>query len=256
MSTIVSRTLSVHQEHEFLRKLEAAGLTDKLAQRVIGSKGNKLAELVVAYIQHGGYVATKSQNLARKIMGENFLGIEEAIQHFGRCFSEPELQALAEIPFSETVLHECKDTHILVCVPSLSILDIRGKVENRLFFSHDDAWYNEQRFANNNGKFGWRLVRKTAVPDSNSKNWEQQQKLLPKGNFVPDTRTITYTIICHYLATGKLIFNSDYYVRTSDVDSVDCHVSIGYFGFRGLNISSFQDDDNGDNLCLASARKS
>lgn len=38
MDTMVSRTLSVHQEHEFLLKLEAAGLTAPLAQRVIDAK--------------------------------------------------------------------------------------------------------------------------------------------------------------------------------------------------------------------------
>jgi len=51
MSTIVSRSLSVHQEHEFLAKLEAAGLTGQLAQKVIESRGNTLAKEIVALIR-------------------------------------------------------------------------------------------------------------------------------------------------------------------------------------------------------------
>lgn len=50
MDTMVSRTLSVHQEHELLLKLKAAGLDGRLAQRVIGSKGNVLASRIVQQI--------------------------------------------------------------------------------------------------------------------------------------------------------------------------------------------------------------
>lgn len=56
MQGIVSqgrRTLSVHKEHEFLAKLEAAGLGDKEAQAVIQSKGNKMAGRIVTLIQKG-----------------------------------------------------------------------------------------------------------------------------------------------------------------------------------------------------------
>lgn len=37
METIVSRTLSVHKEHEVLLKLEAAGLNDVLASATTGA---------------------------------------------------------------------------------------------------------------------------------------------------------------------------------------------------------------------------
>ena len=50
MKNIVSRKLSVDQEHEVLLKLEAAGLYSELAQRVIDSKGNALATKVVRLI--------------------------------------------------------------------------------------------------------------------------------------------------------------------------------------------------------------
>ena len=54
MAKTVSRTLSVHQEHEFLGKLEAAGLTSDLAQRVIDSRGNKFAKRIVEVINGDG----------------------------------------------------------------------------------------------------------------------------------------------------------------------------------------------------------
>ena len=55
MTNMVSRSLSVHKEHEFLLKLEAAGLTDELAQKVIDSKDNKMAERIVYLIRNKGY---------------------------------------------------------------------------------------------------------------------------------------------------------------------------------------------------------
>lgn len=55
------RTLSVHKEHEFLLKLEAAGLNDDIAQKVISSKNNELAKKAVNFIQCGGVVGADSR---------------------------------------------------------------------------------------------------------------------------------------------------------------------------------------------------
>ena len=70
-NSTVSRTLSVHKEHEVLLKLEAAGLDDDLAQKIIDSKDNDLAAKVIRLIQNGGFEATTSQKRAREIMGTN-----------------------------------------------------------------------------------------------------------------------------------------------------------------------------------------
>lgn len=57
--TVSRRTLSVHREHELLLKLETAGLTDELAQLVIGSRKNQLAKQIVTMI--GGQDATEGE---------------------------------------------------------------------------------------------------------------------------------------------------------------------------------------------------
>ena len=69
MADIVSRTLSVHQEHEFLGKLEAVGLTADDAQRVIQSKGNALAEKVLVVIRESPSVEvfTLSVNYGQRV---------------------------------------------------------------------------------------------------------------------------------------------------------------------------------------------
>ncbi len=51
---------------------------------------------------------------AHKIMGRNFLGVEEVSKYFGAIYTHTQLEYLSDIPFPERTLRECKDTHILV----------------------------------------------------------------------------------------------------------------------------------------------
>jgi hypothetical protein len=133
-------------------------------------------------------------------MGANFFGVEEAIRHFGVNPSTQQLGDLATVPFAEKTLQSCKDTHILVAVFPMSILDIRGKVEKKLFYSHKDA------FAKDRGDVSWHLVRKILVANSTSKTWGEQQALLASNEYTPTARIMTYTIIGHFLVTGARLF--------------------------------------------------
>jgi len=192
---------------------------------------------------------------AREIMGKNMFGVEEAIRHFGVNPSKAQLAALAEIPFSEAVLTQCKDTHVLVAIFPLSILEIRGKVKRGLFYSYEDSWYNKQAFAKDRGEVGWQLVRKTPVDNSTSKNWAEQQALLGKEDETPTAQVLVYTIIGQYLATGERLFEK-IYVRTSSVDSGGDRVSLGDFGATGLKVFNYWDDIRHGGLAVSSARKS
>jgi hypothetical protein len=248
------RTLSVHNEHEFLLKLEKAELTNELAQKVIDSKNNELAAKVVRLIQNGGFEPTTSQKLAREIMGKNFFGIEEVIRYYGVKPAPKQLSALAEIPFTEAELREVKDTHVLVAVFPLSILEIRDKVKSELFYSHKDAWYNEQAFAKDKGETRWQLVRKTPVDNSTSKDWNEQQALLGKNEETLKAQAMVYTIIGHFLATSECLFKN-IYVRCSDVDSDGYRVDVGNFDSNGLDVGYYSDVDRYDYIGVASARK-
>ncbi len=255
MKNMVSRTLSVHKEHEVLLKFETAGLTDELAQKVIDSKGNDLAAKVVRLIQNGGFEATTSQKRAREIMGKNFFGVEEAIQHFKVNPSKQQLAALSEVPFTEAIFEECKNTHVLVAVFPLSILEIRGKVpDNQRLFNNQDS-YNKEFFAKDNGEEAeWQLVLKTPINNSTNKNWDEQQALLAKNEETPTARVMVYTIIGHYLATGERLFEN-VYIRCSNVDSDGDRVYVGDFDSSGLRVDSYWDGLRDGYVGLASARK-
>ncbi len=195
----------------------------------------------VCFWNSGGLEPTTSQKRAREIMGTNFFGVEEAIQHFGINPSKAQTNTLAEVPFSEAVLATHKDTHILVAVFPMSILDIRGKVEHQLFHSHENAWYNKEKFAKGKGEVGWHLVRKTPVPDSINKTWSEQQALLTETEETPTTQVMVYTITGHFLATGERLFK-DVYVRCSDLGSFGLRVNAGFFVANGLCLCYWVDD--------------
>lgn len=254
MKIVSQRTLSVHKEHEVLLKLETAGLNDELAQRVIDSKGNDLAAKVVRLIENGGFESTTSQKRAREIMGKNFFGIEEAIRHFGVNPSKQQTSTLAEVSFTAAMLESHKDTHILVAVFPLSVLDVR-KADNELFYLSSSGWYESEKFAKNKGTVSWQLVRKTLVEDSTNKNWDEQQALLGKDDETPTSQVMVYTIIGHYKATGERLFGN-VYVRTSCVRSDDYRVRVGLFASDGLIVYYWWDDLRNSFLGLSSARKS
>ncbi len=252
MENMVGRTLSVHKEHEVLLKLEAVGLTDELAQKVVDSKGNDLAAKVVRLIQNGGYKATISQKRAREIMGKNFFGVEEAIKHFGVNPTKQQIGGLSEIPFSEAVLQECKNTHVLAAVFLFSILEIRGKMTSKLFY--EQTWYNKESFAKDRGDVSWQLVCKTPVKNSMSKTWDKQQPLLGKAEETPTARVMVYTITGHFLATGERLFEK-ICVRCLDISSRGGRVNVGRFDSVGLHVYFYWDDYPSSHLGCSSARK-
>jgi hypothetical protein len=252
----------------------SAGEINAATQRLWVALGDN-ADVVVARINgdpdfvaniarlmvNGGYELSVSQKIACEIMGKNFFGIEEAGSHFGVIATKQQLAYLAEIPFSEEVLRSCKDTHVLVAVFPLSILDIRGIAKRRvdqkivvqpLFYNQD--WYNKQFFAMDKGEVGWQLVRKEPIVDSTGKNWAEQQALLSQEEETPKARVAVYTMVGHFLNTGERLFEK-IYVRCADRDSDGVRVYVGYFDAPGLHVDFWNDAYRHDDFGLSAARK-
>lgn len=243
---------SLGQVHEFLGAFGRQGGTPELLQD--GIEDEELMNRLICFWQSGNYESTTAQKVARAIMGTNFLGIEEATRHFGVKPTKAQLAKLAEIPFTEAELQECRDTHILVAVFPMSILDIWKRVPRKLFFSHDGTQYNTEPFAKKRGKAQWHLILKIKVPNSTVKIWDEQRAVLTENEEVPTAREMVYIIIGHYLATGERLFES-VYVRCADLGSVGIRVSVGYFDRFGLHVYFWRDDDRYDDVGLASSRK-
>lgn len=196
---------------------------------------------------------TPNQQTARDIMGSNMLGILEVERYFGELTDE-QREALEIIPFSEETLKACAKTHILVADAGLSLLDVRKKARNGLFYRQD--WFDNEDFAKRTETARWRLIRKHPVEGSFSKNWSEQERLIDSQiDEIPSARQVVYTTILHFLATGERLFEK-VYVRTSDVVSVGYHVCVGDFDEGGLVVGYWNDGDRDSLIGVASARKS
>lgn len=230
------------------------GNAEEVANRI--NSDPEFVANIARFMVNGGYEPSTSQKVACEIMGKNFFGIEEAIKYFGVNPTKQQFAALAEIPFSEEVLKSCKDTHVLIAVFPLSILDIRGiakKRSNRTIFYKQD-WYDRQAFAKNKGEVGWQLVRKEPIADSTSKTWNEQQALLSKDEETPTVRIVVYTMIGYYFATGERLFQK-VYVRCVDLDSSGYQVYVGKFASIGLGINCCWVADCYDDIGLSAIRK-
>jgi hypothetical protein len=190
------------------------------------------------------------QNRPKEIIGRNMFGVEDAIRHFGVSPTRQQTAALSKIRWREATLEQCRETHVLVAVFPLSIIEIRSK--GKLFYNQ--SWYNQEPFANNRGDVSWQLVRKTAVDNSTCKTWQEQQALLANNEETPSARVMVYTIVGYYLATSTHLFER-LYVRTSDVDLRGRCVDVGFFNSGGLDVSSNGGDYHYDALGLSAARK-
>lgn len=170
---------------------------------------------------------------ASEIMGQNFFGIAEAAKYFGVDPTMQDLDTLSRIPFSEEMLEECKDTHILIAVFPLSILEIRSRVEHELFYSHENSWYAKNPLGKEYGEAEWQLVRKTPAPRSGGNyKWDQRLRCLSENEVVPSARVMVYTIVGHFLATENYLFRN-IFVSCSDIgSSYDKFIAIGYFDYE------------------------
>ncbi len=254
MGNMVSRPLSVHQEHELLGKMEVAGLDRELAQRIIDSKGNRLAAEVVELVRGESLRPITRRGRAREIMGGNFFGLDEVEKYFRVCPTFRQTLDLSWVPYSEVTLQACKDTHVLVAVFPFSILDISDWVQKQCLMEIPlhKGLLNEQAFIVERGEAGWWLIRKTLVEGSTLKMWDEQLTAVSAHEVVPPARVMTYAIIGHFLATGERLFK-EVRVRCPDVLG-DARICVGPFYSSRLFIDEYL-DIRADSLGIASARK-
>ncbi len=208
---------------------------------------------VAGFMVKGGYEPTMSQQRAKEIMGINFFGVEEAVRHLRVKPRRFELAGFGEVVATDEELEKGRETHILAAVFPFSVLQIREAAKSGTFVSYGDAWYNAQAFASRKGQPSWWIVRKTAVPNSTSKTWNEQQALHGSQDETPTARVAVYTMTGHYLATGEKIF-SDVWVRCSDLDSAGSRVYVRFIP-EGVSVSAYEDGDRHGYLGVASARK-
>lgn len=139
---------------------------------------------------------------------------------------------------------------ITVTLKDKSLLDVRAEFPD-LFYNQN--WYDNEPFAREKVSGTWK-VNLEPIKDSFNKAWDEQQKLLKKGEETPPAAVLTYAICKHFKETGKRVFETNY-VRTSSVYAVGNHVDLGDFDAEGLYVGSYWDDYCLSDLGLSASRK-
>lgn len=176
--------------------------------------------------------ATVTQSVARSIMGDNFLGVEEVSEHFDADFTKDDLRKLEIIPFTRKELEERRDTHVLVAGYPLSIKEIRHTAP-RLFCTGEEAWYDEYPLAKEEVNLRWYLVRKGIVKNSTNKNWGEQQAMLGKNEEAPRACVLVYAIVLFALVRGVRLFQKTY-ARTASTAKDGYCFDVGSLDKGGL----------------------
>jgi hypothetical protein len=210
------------------RGLEELGLSDEAVQKAIDDLDFR-RKVVVAWenlahpaLAGSGVSCTLAE--AAQIMGDDFHGPADANKQFGIRMGQ---KVFRSVPFGAEVLKACKDTHVLLAVPGMSIMDIHGKA-SQVFYSESSPWYgvDVQEFAHVKIKPGWYLIRKEAVPGSASKTWVDQQAMLVPPEFVPEANLAVYAYVVHFLTIGERLYRK-LWVRTNSVTASGNRVGLG-----------------------------
>lgn len=229
----------------------------------------------------------------REMLGEDFLGLRAAEKIFGAELTPEELKAIEKIPFSKEDIERVKKLGMMLVlrVPHgkdgepLTINNIKKlfagedrfapskdkkkiQIFNNHSYSQENNWYSAEEFANNEmANLGWSLVKKSAIPESIDKEWNQQEEVLKKwarlnsiDQSIVRRRTpveVVYDTLVYYGANGKsLLINTGDWTDTYALNGQ--RVQVGVFDGDGLNITADKDANsayrtNGNNFGLCPA---
>ncbi|MFA5359031.1 MAG: hypothetical protein WC310_04420 [Patescibacteria group bacterium] len=173
---------------------------------------------------------TRGQNLARQILGDDFIAPEEVVRAKQITYTLKQLQRFAKTMPAAKVLQWLKQ-HNYMLLP--------GKVG-------DDS------------KVKWLALRKDGVPDSRFKTYKEQGRLLSFKEYVPSMGEVIWGIGTYFDVRGIRLMNEGYCVRTSSNPDGQpaTHVRVGPYLESGMDVNYCPDDykEHGFVL-LAAARK-
>jgi len=136
----------------------------------------------------------------------------------------------------------------------MSLFDIYV-IKKNFFYSKRGEWYVKQKFFQEDKvKTRWYMIRKSPVPESTYKNWEEQQVLISKTQTVPNATEFAWAIMVYKAVRGTYLFN-EISVRTLSLDFYDNHISVGSFRNKGLLITNSWDTECSKFIGLSIARK-
>lgn len=200
---------------------------------------------------------------ARKIMGNNFLGLKEAVLYHGldpdSISTRKWMRRMANVTFDINLLETCRESHILALVPHRSVHDlidrftdtppIRNQKVLNLVENFDDSSFAQDQGISD----GWWLVSRDIIPNSEYRTRTDQETLLGKSQQFVATNVATYIATCHFMKTGERLFPNKM-SRARDLD-IASGIWFGNFDDNGFRIDRFKDMDLSSALGIATMQR-
>ncbi len=196
--------------------------------------------------------------LAIATLGKDFISpLDVMNSRKGITYTDEQLVQFSETVPAQEILEWCRDNNfMLVAGPNrpMSLLEIRT-MKNGYFNSKDGGWYADQNFSQKDKvETKWYMIRKDIVPESTSKNWDEQHALISEIETTPNAPEFVWAITTYKAVRGVYLFGG-IYARTSSLDSDGDRVDVGNFGDGGLYVYSYWGNHRSSNLGLSVARK-
>ena len=254
---IKTSDFSLGQTNEFIAEFGRQGGTPDLLQELIENKARMVRAVAIAR----GDETPKGYALATLILGDDFISSEDVANAYGFHYSDEQVTAFADtLPDEKTLQWLRTNGYMLVAGPVVdsNLLQVRD-FDNKVFYSKSEGWYAESQHTFSREdvvKSGqWLMVRKGPYPDSKSKNWDEQQKLLTEVEHVPNAPEMAYAVTAYFKVRDVYLLKG-VYVRTSSVDADGRRVFVGYFDSRGLRVGHYFDGRRHGHVGVSSSRKS
>lgn len=182
---------------------------------------------------------------AKKIMGDNFIGVDE-LNSISDKFSVSIPKILPEIPFNtEELIEKKKDYFLLLGVSEFlngtpinlinlrSLFGINPELSEPCFYNQD--WYLKEEFINKVLETKWYLIRKKIIDDSRA----VQPTILDKQYIFPSSILLAYSFFVSWFAKNEILWKNDF-VWCSDFDNLGDRIYVGrYFDDKGLGKNGF-----------------
>lgn len=165
--------VSLGQTQEFIISFGKQGGNVDLLQKAIERPA------IMARVVEAMSSVSASQKMAKLIMGSNFRSLMDVEFAFSHKFTKSELKVLENIPYSEEVLTECRDTHLLIPYFETTLWNIKASVPEATYKENDWFMSGNPFAKNERTQVGWVLMMKECVMDSFNKTYEEQIALLP-----------------------------------------------------------------------------
>ena len=239
-----------------LQAVQETGLGKKDLQ-YLASRGNHLKRHMIEGIAAFGH--EPRYDLARSILGEDFIPAENIASAFGLSYSKTDLVRLGAYLPDEAALAAIREQGMLLIAGPprpLSLLDIRELHPGHFYASgrhwnvgraspmNDYGWFDDhcESFARRDkARPGWLAIQKKPLKASCAKTWEDQQSLVREPLLIPNVAEVAWMCAAYaamHPRGGMLL--TKHAVRTSSLPyHKEGHVTFGDYDKYGSSSASF-----------------